>query len=367
MEDSLISQRGRKYGQVFDALRGEILSGRYREGEKLPSEIDLVKRFGTSRITVGRAIRELRDMDLVERRAGSGTYVRALKSSGLTFGLLIPNLGETEIFESICRGMADAGKEHALLWGHAMEDGGRAEEALRLCRQFIERRVTGVFFAPLELTPEDESINHRIVADLEKARIPIVLLDRCYFPHPQRSPHDLVGIDNRRAGYLATRHLLELGCQRAAFLSRRHGAWTVDARIAGYHEAVRSFGACADAGWVCDFDALDLTAVRNFLDKVRPEAVVCVNDRIAATLMRSLISLGHSVPADIRIVGIDDAGYAELLPVPLTTIRQPCREIGFAAIETMLSRLGRPNRPARDVLLKTDLVVRKSCGAMQSS
>jgi DNA-binding LacI/PurR family transcriptional regulator len=49
--------------------------------------------------------------------------------------------------------------------------------------------------------------------------------------------------------------------------------------------------------------------------------------------------------------------------VPLTTLRQPTREIGDAALATMLERLGRPDRPARDVLLHTELIVRESCGA----
>ena len=171
-----------KYQQVLDSLRTELSSGRYRSGEKLPSEADLGKRFGASRITIGRAMRELQNLELIDRRAGSGTYARAGKSSGLTFGLLIPNLGQTEIFEPICQGMAAASQkeQHALLWGNADEAAGRSEQAWQLCRQYIERRVSGVFFAPLEFTNNDGPINRQIVAAFEKARIPVVLLDRCY-------------------------------------------------------------------------------------------------------------------------------------------------------------------------------------------
>src|SRR6185295_12410038 len=101
---------GPKYQQVFNALEHDIISGKYRPGGKLPSEAALVKQFGTSRITVGRAVRDLRQRGLVERRAGSGTYVRdsGTRDGGLLFGLLIPDLGETEIFEPICEGMAGA-------------------------------------------------------------------------------------------------------------------------------------------------------------------------------------------------------------------------------------------------------------------
>ena len=62
-------------------------------------------------------------------------------------------------------------------------------------------------------------------------------------------------------------------------------------------------------------------------------------------------------------MGIDDVEYASLLPVPLTTIHQPCREIGEAALDAMLDRIERPARPVRDILLECSLVVRQSCGA----
>src|ERR1700693_5541764 len=95
-----------RHQQIFDALRRDILSGRYQPGEKFPSEAALVNRFNVSRITVGRAVHDLRERGLVERFAGSGTYVGSLAGaarSGLLFGLIIPDLGATEIFEPICQ------------------------------------------------------------------------------------------------------------------------------------------------------------------------------------------------------------------------------------------------------------------------
>ena len=99
-----------KYRQVFEILTRDILSGKYRQGQKFPSEAALVQQFQTSRITIGRALRELAQRGLVERIAGSGTYVRQRQAAegGLLFGLVIPDLGHTEIFEPICRGIAAA-------------------------------------------------------------------------------------------------------------------------------------------------------------------------------------------------------------------------------------------------------------------
>jgi len=304
---------------------------------------------------------------LVERRAGSGTFVkRPAAAAGHSFGLLIPDLGETEIFEPICQGMmaSPLARQHALLWGSTPAgDVSKDERALDLCRQYIERRVAGVFFAPLELTPGKDEVNNRIARALEEAGIPIVLLDRTVLPYPRRGSHDLVGIDNRRAGYVITEHLLRLGARRVAFVALPDAAATVDARQAGYREALYTRDAPVDRALVWRIDPSNRSEIERRMRETSPDGIVCANDRTAGQLMHTLLRLGLSVPHDVRLVGIDDVDYAALLPVPLTTLRQPTREIGDAALTTMLERLARPDRPARDVLLHATLVVRDSCGA----
>ena len=356
-----------KYRQVYAALRREIQSGRLKRGDRLPSEAELVRRFGASRITVGRAVRELQAAGLVERRAGSGTFVKVPQSAAaMSFGLLIPDLGETEIFEPICQGMmaSPLARQHALVWGSVTdEDGGREARALQLCRQYIDRQVSGVFFAPLELTAGKDDVNGRIADALDAARIPVVLLDRPVLAYPRRGHHDLVGIDNRRAGYVITAHLLGLGSRRIDFVALPNAAATVDAREAGYREALYAAGAPVDRAFVHRIDPADLSAVGAFMGPDRPEAIVCANDRTAARLMQTLGRLGVSVPRDVRLVGIDDAEYASLLPVPLTTLRQPTRQIGEAALVAMLDRIARRDLPPRDILLHGELIVRDSCGA----
>src|ERR1700685_2327353 len=122
-----------KYKELFESLKADILAERYKPGQKLPSEAALVNKSGASRITVGRAIRELQNLQMVDRVAGSGTYVRDLRHQPRPhlFGLLIPDLGETEIFEPICQGIARAPEapEHALLWGHADAQASKDDQA----------------------------------------------------------------------------------------------------------------------------------------------------------------------------------------------------------------------------------------------
>src|SRR5437867_3570999 len=92
----------------------------------------------------------------------------------------------------------------------------------------------------------------------------------------------------------------------------------------------------------------------------RPDGIVCSNDYTAAQLMRTLESLSVKVPGDIKMAGFDDVKYSSLLPVPLTTIRQPCAELGATAVRVMVDRLNNPNLPARDLLLDFKLLVRQS-------
>lgn len=359
-----------KHLRVYSALIEDIRAGRWQQGARLPSEAELVQAFGVSRITVGRALRDLRVAGLIERRAGSGTFLADHRQPGAhSFGLLIPNLGETEIFGPICQGMmaSPLARQHALLWGSGSTAAGSSEEqAWQLCRQYVERRVSGVFFAPLELTPSKDLWNERIGRAFDEAGIPVILLDRPLLPYPEPPRHDLVGIDNRQAGRILADHLLNRGCRRLGFIGMNHAASTVGDREAGYREALFSRGAPVVRELAQRLDPDDGAAVARFMRDCRPDGIVCANDRTAGRLMHTLARLKYRIPHDVKLVGVDDAEYAALLPVPLTTLRQPTRAIGETALALMLERIGRRDMPPRDTRLDGDLVVRESCGAAAS-
>jgi len=222
--------------------------------------------------------------------------------------------------------------------------------------------VTGVFFAPMELTGKKDEVNRRITAALDEAQIPIVLLDRdiCEFPH--RSRYDLVGIDNRRAGFIITEHVLECGARRIVFFGRPNSAPTVTARAMGYSDAIRNRKDLKLEEWIEMGDPTDIEAVRILVDRIRPDAVVCANDYTAGQLMTSLNTLGLRVPSEIKVAGMDDIRYAKIMQTPLTTIHQPCLDLGAAALGAMLDRASHPQMPARDFFVDFKLVVRESTG-----
>jgi DNA-binding LacI/PurR family transcriptional regulator len=151
---------------------------------------------------------------------------------------------------------------------------------------------------------------------------------------------------------------MELGARRIAFAAYRGQAPTVKARIQGYRDAL--------AGSQQEEEPVVYLSPDGPVDPAGCDAFVCANDGVASRLMHALLARGVRIPEDVRIVGMDDVNYAALLPVPLTTIHQPCRDLGEAALRLMLNRLDHPQMPARDVLLDCSLVVRQSCGAGRS-
>ena len=363
-----------KHHEISRKLLAEIVAGKYAPSGRLPSEAQLVQRFKVSRPTVARAFRDLQDQGLIDRRVGSGTFVRTTSSGSFNvgarqFGLMIPGLGTTEIFEGISGELASLarGHDYGLLWGgdvrpQGMQDTG-VPQVEQWCEQFIQRQVSGVFFAPFEHLPHADDVNRRLAERLRQAGIAIVLLDRDIGPFPTRSDLDLVGIDNFAAGYIAAEHLLKLGSRHMCFVTRPLSAQTVQRRIAGAREAILDHHLPLPGEFIRIGELDDALFIQRLAETVELDAILCANDQTAATIIRSLDRKGRCVPRDVRVVGFDDVRFASLVSVPLTTIHQPTREIAVVAFRAMLERIADPTLPARSLALAPRLVIRESCGA----
>ena len=367
-----------RHEQVSRQLRDDLVTGRYGEEGRLPSEAELARRFSVSRPTIARALLSLAEEGLVERRAGSGTFAKLTgtnKQASRTsrvLALLIPDLGNTEIFQVIGGEIASLARVHdyTLIWGGSgeakLDADPRHQHAEELCRQFIDRKVSGVFFAPYELVPETDEVNRRLATMLRDAGIPVILLDRDFVPYPFRSDFDLVGIDNVAGGYILAQHLLNFGCRRLHFVAFPLSAPTINARIAGVREALESSRIEPDPGWVHFGSFDDESFVRSLLSGRRPDAFICGNDHTAALLLRALHQNAVDVPKDVRVVGFDDVNFAALVSPALTTARQPCNELAVTAFHAMLERQAEPNLPPRHMMIMPQLVARDSSGAPAS-
>ncbi len=363
-----------KHREISRQLRSEISQGRYGPRGRLPSEAQLMDRFQVSRPTVARALRDLQEAGLIERRAGAGTFVRSDAPDGAMagtrqLGLLIPGLGSTEIFEVICGELASLARvrDYNLLWGGSthprLNADASVDDAQEVCRRFIDRKVAGVFFAPFEHIERKEEVNRGLAENLRQAGIAVTLLDRDLGGFPSRSEFDLVGIDNFAGGYVLAEHLLKLRCRRIVFVARPLSAPTINARAAGAREALTARGLPIPPDFVRTGEPHDAAFVASLGAGRDVDAIICANDYTAALLMRTLERINVPVPNTVRLVGFDDVKYATLLSVPLTTIHQPCREIAATAMQAMLERIVAPTLPPRHLALTPRLVVRESCGA----
>jgi len=349
--------RRTRHHAIFEILQREIAGDLYASG-RLPGEVELTRRFRVSRPTVARALNDLRLQGLIDRRPGVGTTLRcAGAASGRLFGLVGGGLGHTAILGPLATGLERAATAH----GHRLllGDPDAAEsDAAMVCREFRRGGVAGVFLAPLETLAGRELANRRLAKALADAGIPVVLLDRDILDFPGRSALDLVAIDDVRAGYRLAQHLLARGCRRLGFVARPSPPSTTDLRIAGCRAAVAHVADAALTVHLGEPQDADFAAA--LVRRHDHDGLVCANDLTAAGLMRSLAARRIAIPRRVRVAGFDDVEHATPPPVPLTSMRLPCRELGVVALHTMLERIADPGLPARAILLDARLVARRS-------
>lgn len=350
-----------KWTELFEELQKRLRDGAYPPGVPLPSENTLVGRYGVSRITVARAMSELRKKGLVWRRRGSGTFATACACrEGGRLGLILPSLASGEVFPPICQALARLAQKDGfslLLGDMPAEDTQASVDRLDdLVRTYVAQKVVGVIFQPLALLQSSDDVTARALTLLDGAGIRVVLIDRDF--RMLGPKHDFVGIDNFTAGRDVGEHLVARGARRIAFLMRPRSPTVIRDRYDGVMSAVGPRRAKTDLIVANPSDVRTLSGV--FRGRGRPDAVVCESDYVALCFRNTLSALGLSVPGDVRLVGFNDGRYAMAASPQLTTVHQPCEEIAFVAYRALRERLRNPELPVRRILLPADLVVRAS-------
>ena len=226
-------------------------------------------------------------------------------------------------------------------------------------RQYLsrlqEQRVQGVLITPVD--PDDPALDA-----MAAHGTPVVVVDRV------RDVASLcsVAVDDVLGGRLAMQHLLDLGHRRIAFVGGPERIGQVRDRRTG---AMAALEAAADGGRleVVETDALTVAEGRGAGERIagmpaatRPTAAFCANDLLALGLLQSSIGLGLDVPDDLAIVGYDDIEFAAAAAVPLTSVRQPTRQLGRRATELLVDEATNPAHQHQQVLFTPELVARRS-------
>jgi DNA-binding LacI/PurR family transcriptional regulator len=190
-------------------------------------------------------------------------------------------------------------------------------------------------------------------------QVPIVLLNN---QHPSQFAHSVM-IANVQASLDATRHLIALGHRRIAYLGDRYGHQSDTERFAGYRQALEEAGFPFEPQLVAHGDGKPEgaeTAMAVLLAFPQsPTAVFCYNDMSALGAMRRIRNHGLRIPDDISVVGFDDLYISQYLYPPLTTVRQPMRQMGRMAMETLL-RIFAGAESGHDIKVPGELIVRQS-------
>lgn len=196
---------------------------------------------------------------------------------------------------------------------------------------------------------------------LEKWGIPFVQIARS----PTNQDINYVDVDNICGGYMATKHLLDLGYRRIATIASQKNIAGVD-RITGYQRALSEYQLPFDPAAVVygDFSERSGYAAMYQLLPYQPDAIFAASDAMGLGAIRALREAGLSVPQDVAIVGFDNLAPAISAHPPLTTIAQPVDKIGLYAAEMLIGILNGSVQTPHHIVLDVELVIRESCGAV---
>jgi DNA-binding LacI/PurR family transcriptional regulator len=172
-------------------------------------------------------------------------------------------------------------------------------------------------------------------------------------------------IENFSAGYEATRHMVELGHRRIAYIGDRNGSQSDTDRFGGYRQALDSGQLPFQPGFVVYGSATPesgMEAMATLLGLATPPtAVFCYDDMTALGAMRQIHASGLHVPRDISVIGFDDLSIVRFAEPPLTTIRQPMTEMGRLAMAAVLDLLG-GSGSTHEIRVRGELILRASTG-----
>ncbi len=217
-----------------------------------------------------------------------------------------------------------------------------------------QHRPQGVIF----LTADDRPAFDK----LHKLRIPFIVLN----DNVQSEPNiPSIGANNWASGLMATEYLLSLGHRRIAMLNGSASDLVTKGRLAGYRTALEAAGLTIDSDYLMNGD-FGMECGYQYADALLhlphpPTAIIAACDAQAIGVYRAIHEHGLCIPQDISVVGFDDIPTAQWMAPPLTTIRQPLRDIGRVAAERLLQLMaGKPLGTPR-VELASSLLVRSSC------
>ena len=332
---------------------------------------DIAQKLGLSSMTVSRALNdrpnvgeETRERVLQAAREMGYRPNRIAKSLVLsktyTIGIVLPKMAHF-FFPEVIRGVETVthDKGYQLILTHSAED---AEREIAAIQTLESSRVDGILISMAQSTS-----NYEEYTQIMKSGMPLVFFDRCAFGIGA----SCVSVDDRDTSRRAIEHLIDVhGRKRIAHLKGPVSVSVGKDRFDGYKDGLEANGLPYEEELVSDSSFNEkggYEAMMKILQLPKdrwPDGVFAVNDPAAIGAIEALKEAGLRIPEDIGIIGFTDDPRAPLTNPPLTTVRQPAFEIGKTAAQRLISLIDEEREvdDVDEIVVKSDLIIRNSCG-----
>jgi LacI family transcriptional regulator len=334
--------------------------------EKEITIYDIARQLNLSPATVSRALKDHPAINKhTKKKIGdlaaklgyrSNTFASNLRQQKThTIGVILHEL-RSQFMISALAGIEKVTNEanYDIIIAHSSESA--AKEAANASNLF-HKRVDGVIAS---LSFDTENLDH--FEPFEKKGIPVIYFDRVF----EDTDGAKVIINNRKAGFDATSHLVEQGCKRIAHITANLKRNVYAERLRGYKEALQQHGFKYNEKNVIVDDLSEegsIHSARKILAmKPMPDGIFITNDFCAAVCIQTLKEAGVRIPEDIAIVGFNNDAVCKIIEPKLSTINYPGQEIGEIVARNLVNHLqGKSNmQMTNTIILRSDLIVRAS-------
>ncbi len=286
----------------------------------------------------------------------SNTFASSLRSKRThTLGVMVPRLN-SYFMASVLAGMEDAASKagYNLIISQSLE---KAEKEIANAHTMFNKRVDGLL---VSLAYDTRDIEH--FKPFFNKSIPVVFFDRIY-PHVESTS---IIIDNFKAAYEVTKHLLDQGCRRVMHLGGNLLRNVYRERLAGYKEALEDKKIPFDEKLIyisqLDEEAGTQAAERILKMNKRPDAVFSANDTVAVHCMIRLKDAGVKIPGDIAFAGFNNDPVSRIIQPNLTTVNYSGYSVGETAVNSLINHLAGVSsiQTTNTIVLRSDLIIRAS-------
>lgn len=330
---------------------------------------DMAQRLNTSVATISRALKDKPDIGpdmrekvrllALELHYQPNPVALNLKyHRSQTLGVVIPKVVHF-MFSTMISGIL----EEAERYGYNVlicESNQKYDRELRIVSDFMGGKVDGLI-----ICFSNQTRNFTHIEQVLNAAIPLVMLDKS----TDAITADQVIVDDYEGAFAAVEHLIEQGYERIVHINGNEALHHSQARMSGYLNALRQHGLPIEPSLIFKAEDFSLEEGKVLGEKIlhhplRPDAVFAISDEVLIGVHQYLKSQNRSIPEDFGLVGFSDSTMASVIEPPLSSVRQPGKEMGKLAVQCLLELIkAEENDLPKNVqthILKTELIVRKS-------